>query len=111
MNKVELLYFDGCPSWQGGLKNFEEALSLEGVKADIDLILIESHDAANKERFLGSPSFRMGGIDLWPEDRESYTMGCRIYATKEGFKGIPTVAMLREKIREMQENNPRSIEA
>jgi hypothetical protein len=28
--KIELLYFDGCPSWENGLKNLEAALQEEG---------------------------------------------------------------------------------
>jgi hypothetical protein len=28
--KIELLYFDGCPSWQAGLENLKAALQQEG---------------------------------------------------------------------------------
>jgi hypothetical protein len=102
MIKVQLLYFDGCPSWKEGLRNLEEALALENIRADIDLILIESNDDASIEKFLGSPSFRIDDTDLWPEERESYSFGCRIYITQEGYKGFPSVMMLREKIREIK---------
>jgi len=96
--KIELLYFDDCPSWQKGLDNFKTALSAENVTADIQMIRVESDEAAAKEKFLGSPSFRINGQDLWPEERQSYHLGCRVYATGDGMKGVPTVAMFREKI-------------
>ncbi|MEL7644859.1 MAG: hypothetical protein AAGU04_01145 [Anaerolineaceae bacterium] len=106
MKKVELLYFDGCPSWKAGLRNLEEALALKNIRVDIDLLLIESNDDASKEKFLGSPSFRFDDTDLWPQERETYAIGCRIYLTQEGYKGFPTVMMLREKIREMKALKP-----
>jgi hypothetical protein len=33
--QIDLLYFDGCPSWQGGLENLKAALAAEGSKAEI----------------------------------------------------------------------------
>ncbi len=95
---VELLYFNGCPSWEAGLKNLQEALRAGQINAEIQLILIESDDEARTEKFLGSPSFRINGQDLWPEERESYHLGCRVYATENGLRGAPTVSMLRSKI-------------
>ncbi|MHB1118727.1 MAG: DF family (seleno)protein [Bellilinea sp.] len=99
--KIELLYFAGCPSWEQGLKNLQAALADEHLDAEIDLLLIENDEMADKQRFLGSPSFRIDGQDLWPEVRDSYHFGCRIYATEKGFAGAPTTAMLRSKIRSM----------
>jgi len=29
--KIEPLYFDGCPPWQGGLENLKAALWIEGL--------------------------------------------------------------------------------
>lgn len=98
---IELLYFNGCPSWEEGLKNFKDALSAEGVFADVSLLLIEDNSEAIKEKFLGSPSFRIDGQDLWPDERQSYYLGCRLYITQEGMRGVPTVTMLREKIRNL----------
>lgn len=100
MIKAQVFYFDGCPSWKEGLKNFNKALKLENVKAEVDVVLIENDDDVAEKKFLGSPSFRINDADLWPEERESYSLGCRIYVTQDGYKGFPSVAMLREKIRE-----------
>lgn len=96
--KVELLYFEGCPSWKTSLKNLREALSAAQVEAEIQLLLIDNDAQAAQERFLGSPSFRLDGQDLWPEQRESYHLGCRVYATEEGLRGSPSVAELKRRI-------------
>ncbi len=97
--KIEVLYFDGCPSWQNGLKNLRAALLAEGIDAEVKLIRVESDKDAAREKFLGSPSFRVNGQDLWPEDREKYFLGCRVYATEAGMRGYPNIELLREKIR------------
>jgi hypothetical protein len=98
--KIEILYFEDCPSWQTGLENLKVALAEENMDAEVNQILVQSNADAAREKFLGSPSFRMNGIDLWPEERKKYYLGCRVYNTVEGLKGFPSVAMLREKIRE-----------
>ncbi len=97
--KIDLLYFDGCPSWQVALENLQAALEKEGLPVEIVPIEIRSAQQATAIKFLGSPSFQIDGQDLWPEERASYSMSCRVYKTMEGFKGWPTVEMLRQKLR------------
>jgi hypothetical protein len=101
--KIDMLYFDDCPSWKKGLANLKAALSAENEEEDIQLIRVESDDDAAKEKFLGSPSFRINGHDVWPEERQSYHPGCRIYTTKIGMRGFPSSDMLRRKIHDLQD--------
>ena len=96
--EIELLYFDGCPSWKSALANLKIALVEENPSAQIHLIKIDSPEQANKQRFLGSPSIRIESTDLWPEQREDYFMGCRVYPTPEGLRGFPTIEMIRGKL-------------
>ena len=96
--KIELLYFDGCPSWQVGLDNLRSTLRAEGLDIPVELVEVLDDDDAAQKRFLGSPSFRVNGIELWDEKRDSHSLSCRVYATPEGMKGSPTVSMLREAI-------------
>lgn len=98
--KIELLYFADCPSWKLGLENLKAALTAEKVDENIELIQVETDEKATTEKFLGSPSFRINGQDLWPEDRSAYHLGCRIYKTDNGMRGVPTIEMLRDKIRQ-----------
>jgi hypothetical protein len=96
--KIDLLYFDDCPSWKQGLENFQSVLASEKIIAEVNLIRVESDEDAAKEKFLGSPSFRVNGQDLWPEECHSYYLGCRVYTTEGGMRGFPSPEMLRIKI-------------
>jgi len=77
--QIELLYFDGCPSWEGALENPKAALQAEGLQAEIHLVKVESDEEAARLKFLGSPSFRVDGVDWWPEERKRYNLSCRVY--------------------------------
>jgi len=101
MPEIELLYFDGCPSWQTALENLRLVIEAEKLPHQVRLVEITTPQQAQEERFLGSPSFRMDGIDLWPEARSRYNMSCRVYQTTEGLRGCPTVEMLRERFRDL----------
>ena len=96
--KIQLLYFDGCPSWETGLRNLQIALQEENLSASIEMVNVVDDDDATRLKFLGSPHFRVDGHDLWHEERENYSLSCRVYPTLEGIKGFPTVAMLREQL-------------
>lgn len=104
--KIELLYFDGCPSWQNGLDNLKTALASEGIQADISLVKVGDNAEAARLKFLGSPSYYIDGVDLWPENRTSYALSCRVYPTPQGMKGVPTVEMLRQKLHLHQKQTP-----
>lgn len=106
--KIDLLYFDDCPSWKQGLENLQSALASEKITAEINLIRVENDQDAAHEKFLGSPSFRVNGQDLWPEERQSYHLGCRIYAAEGGMRGFPSPEMLRRKIRDLQSSETTS---
>ncbi len=97
--QVDLLYFDDCPSWRTGLENLESALREEGLQAEIRLVNVASDSEAARLKFLGSPSFQINGLDMWPEERDDFKLSCRVYATSQGMRGSPTIEMLREKLR------------
>jgi hypothetical protein len=96
--EIDLLYFDDCPSWKAALVNLETALEAEELKAEIRLIEVENNEQASRLKFLGSPSFCVNGQYWWSEARHTYNLSCRVYATPQGMKGVPTVEMLREKL-------------
>jgi hypothetical protein len=96
--QIDLLYLDGCPSWQGGLENLKAALAEEGIEAEIRLVQVDNNDEAGRLRFLGSPSFHVNGADLWLEERTIYALSCRVYSTPQGMRGAPDIEMLRQKL-------------
>jgi len=48
-------------------------------------------EAAERERFLGSPSVRVNQEDIEPgaEERRDFGMKCRLYVTPDGLSGLP----------------------
>jgi hypothetical protein len=51
--KIDLLYFNDCPSWKAALNNLETALAAEAVEAEIQLIEVVNHEQATRLKFLG----------------------------------------------------------
>lgn len=94
--KIQLLYFDGCPSWQSALQNLHSAIRAMGLNPSVELVQVMDDDDAVQKKFPGSPSFRINGIDLWPQELDTNSMSCRLYVTPDGLKGSPTVSMFRE---------------
>ena len=98
--KVEILYFDGCPTYETATKTVRALLAEEGVEAEIELVAINSDEEAQRLRFPRSPTIRVEGEDLFPAPgREDRRLGCRVYATPEGLRGSPTAEMLREALK------------
>lgn len=94
--KVEVLYFDGCPTYKTAEKTLREVLAEEGMDAEVELVAVNSDEEARRLRFPGSPTIRVDGRDLFPApEREDWRLGCRVYATPEGLRGSPTAEMLR----------------
>lgn len=102
--RIDVLYFDGCPSWQTGVDNLRAALHAEGLDWPLALVRVSDDDEAQRLHFLGSPSFHLDGQDLWPEAGSEYGMSCRVYRTPVGMRGWPTVDMFRERLRALQVN-------
>ena len=95
--KVEVLYFDGCPTHRAAHRTLAEVLFEKGLEAEVELVAVNTDEEARRLRFPGSPTIRVDGEDLFPApEREDWRLGCRVYATPEGLKGSPTAEMLRE---------------
>lgn len=94
---VEVLYFDGCPSHEALLPRLRELMAQAGVDVPVQLTHIESVAAAERERFLGSPTLRIDGEDVDPtaNERTDFGLKCRLYPSAEGLRGrIPDELVL-----------------
>jgi len=99
--RVEVLYFDGCPTYQAAEKILRRLLAQEGAEAEVELVAVNTDEEARRLRFPGSPTIRIDGEDLFPVPvRAGYALGCRMYATPEGLKGSPTPEMVRASLAE-----------
>ena len=79
--KVDLLYFDECPTYQSALENLKEVLVEAGVSDEVSMVYVGSEDEAQGNDFLGSPTIRVNGLDIDPSARNSKEFGrkCRVY--------------------------------
>jgi hypothetical protein len=94
---IEVLYFEGCSSYEVAEKTLREVLERRGVMAQVVLVAVNTEEEARQLRFPGSPTIRIDGDDLFPiGEREDWRLGCRVYATPEGLRGSPTAKMLEE---------------
>tara|TARA_B100000614_G_scaffold215012_1_gene199132 strand:+ start:318 stop:638 length:321 start_codon:yes stop_codon:yes gene_type:complete len=94
---IDLLYFDGCPSYRQAWNDILDVLVEEKKDASVRLLAVEDLDRAKELRFAGSPTIWVNGRDL--EDyRGDGVMACRVYKENNG-KGWPSKRLLREKIK------------
>jgi hypothetical protein len=104
--KVELLWWEGCPSYPETLADLRRVLRDEGVEADVDLIEVESDEQARAERFPGSPTVRLDGTDaIPPAEIEPFSLTCRVYRLRDGrISATPDPEDLREAVRRIDEH-------
>ena len=94
--KIRFLTFDGCPSGPEALCVFRVVLAEEGLTAAVEQIDVPDVVAARRERFLGSPSIQIDGLDIEVSRRgELPCHGCRLYSGAGGPTGVPPKELIR----------------
>jgi hypothetical protein len=92
---VEILYFDGCPSFEQIVPRVRD-LARDGG-AQVVLRVIETLEAAEAEQFLGSPTIRVDGRDIDPTaaSRTDFGLKCRLYRDGTEHSAVPPEAWIR----------------
>ncbi len=103
--KVELLWWEGCPSHPETLEDLTRVLREEGVDTEVELVEVGSDEQAHRERFPGSPTIRIDGADAFPPaEQEPFSLTCRIYRLRDGsVSATPDPEDLREAVRRINE--------
>jgi len=98
--KIELLYFDGCPSYKLADEYIKEIIAEEGLDVEYELIDVEKDKRGQILKFLGSPTILIDGEDLEEgvSEAESFELKCRIYSIDGKFAGCPPKEYFREAI-------------
>jgi hypothetical protein len=83
--RIELLWWQGCPSWEKALAELRAEAANAGLDPD-EIVVREIPDdtAAERERFAGSPTIRIDGADVQPPVHEPVALTCRIYRLRDG---------------------------
>ena len=95
---VEILSFAGCPNHLGAIELVERVSGEVGLDPEIRVLDVPDQDAAERLRFLGSPTIRVGGRDVDPraEERSDYALSCRVFRTEAGIAGEPDERWVRD---------------
>lgn len=104
--RVELLWWEGCPSYPETLADLERTLASAGLDSHVEMVEIESDEQARRERFPGSPTIKIDGEDIFPcPEGEPYSLTCRVYRLRDGRPSpTPDPEDLLEAIRRIDAN-------
>jgi hypothetical protein len=99
--RIDLLWWEGCPSHTETLEDLNRIIEEEGAEAQVKLIEIETDEQAQAERFPGSPTIRIDGDDALPApEGEPFSLTCRVYRLRDGrVSATPDPEDLREAVR------------
>jgi hypothetical protein len=104
---IELLWWAGCPSYDEALAGLREAVAdLGGDPETIVSREVRTDDEADAERFVGSPTIRVDGRDLFAPTDEPTGLSCRVYRRRDGrYSPTPDPDDLRAALRRALENS------
>ena len=92
--KIDIQYFNGCPNSSEMIYRVKEAIKGSEEKIELNEVLVESNELAEKLKFRGSPTVLISGEDIeGREEPESASLNCSVYEN-----GLPSVDEIREKI-------------
>jgi hypothetical protein len=96
--KIELFYWEGCPSHPEALELLQDVLGERGIQAPVELREVRTREEAVELAFPGSPTIRVDGRDV---DREGAgsppSLTCRVYRFPDGRPSpIPSRQQLEE---------------
>jgi hypothetical protein len=100
--RVELLWWEGCPSYPEALEDLKRVLSEEGLDPDlVEMREIVSDEQAEEERFFGSPTVRIDGEEaIPPGEGDPLGLSCRVFRLRDGRPSpTPDVDDLRDAVR------------
>jgi hypothetical protein len=96
--KVELLFWAGCPSSPDALAQLRDAMADLGLDPEaVEVREVETDGQAGHERFVGSPTIRVDGVDVQDPGDEPAGLTCRIYRRRDGrISPLPDPADVRD---------------
>jgi hypothetical protein len=83
--RLELLWWEGCPSTERALTELREAAAELGLETpDIRMREIRADEEAAAMGFIGSPTILVDGRDPLAPDGEPTGLTCRVYRRRDG---------------------------
>ena len=96
--KVELLFWEECPSYPEALELLRDVLAARGLVDGVELREVRTQEEAEALAFPGSPTIRVDGRDVDAAGAGSRpALSCRIYHLPDGrVSPVPTREQLEE---------------
>ena len=96
--KIELLFWDGCPSYPEAQALLEQVLAERRVEAGYLMREVKTQTEAEELRFPGSPTIRIDGRDVDAAGASARpALTCRIYHLPDGrVSPIPSREQIEE---------------
>jgi hypothetical protein len=90
--KVQVLFIKGCPNHEPTVRLIKEVIAEYDLRADVEEVEVKSSAEAKRQRFLGSPTVLVDGIDIEPSTsgRTDWGFCCRTF----GGSGMPSRELL-----------------
>jgi hypothetical protein len=92
--QIDILYTADCTDWEPAVELHQQALADLNLEAEFNYWVIENDRQAIQSYFIGSPTIRVNGDDLFPVQGATAGLRLRSYWTDEGLLGHPTYTML-----------------
>ena len=89
---IEVLYVPGCPNYQRAVERLQTVLASQSVREEIHGVAVSTEAQAKALLFPGSPTIRINGEDVEPNQTGGAGMACRLYANRSG---VPSEEVLK----------------
>ena len=101
MERIELFYWEGCPSHPEAKELLERLLVERRIDVEVELREVRTQQEAEALRFPGSPTIRIDGRDIDSAGAGARpALTCRIYRLPDGrVSPIPSREQLEEALR------------
>jgi hypothetical protein len=98
---IELLYWEGCPSYPEAQQLLDEVLAERQLEAKVELRQVATDEEATELGFPGSPTIRVDGRDVDPGGAAARpALTCRIYLLPDGrVSPVPSREQIEEALR------------
>lgn len=99
--KIELLYVANCPNHAVALERLRATLSAENLQTSVSEVLVSDAAMAQSLKFPGSPTIRINGHDVEPQNEQAASFGlmCRLYSDGSGVPSEQTLRVAIEQAR------------
>lgn len=89
---MEVLFVPGCPNYEPAVERLKNVLVTEGLDVEVYGVPVNTGEDATALMFPGSPTIRIDGQDVEPDETNAPGLTCRLYANRTG---VPSEETLR----------------